>query len=121
MTKIFNRVKLLNEDFCFLINEKGEIIMNKRTSLKIVKGLVKENVKPLNFKSKSTYPDKIIKIRTDTMRVHGIPPIKTTKKEYRKMHNKEIKRRIKRFRKELSSLQKKINSAKNIRSNIKFG
>lgn len=88
--------------------------MSRRINSKIIKGLVKENVKPLNFKSKSAYPNKITEIYTDTMRVHGIPPIKMTKKQHRKMHNQEVRKRIKRFRKELSSLRKKINSRKNI-------
>ena len=87
--------------------------MNKRINLKIIRGLVKENVKPLNFKSKFVYPNKVIEVYTDTIRVRGIPLIKMTKKGYKKMHNKEIRRRIKRFRKELSSLQKKIQFRKN--------
>ena len=87
--------------------------MNKRINLKIIRRLVKENVKPLNFKSKSVYPNKVIEVYTDAMRVQGIPSIKMTKKGYKKMHNKEIRRRIKRFRKELSSLQKKIQFRKN--------
>jgi len=76
--------------------------MNKRINSKMLVELARKNSKSLN----PVDLNGIIEIRTDAMRIRGIPAIKMTEKEVEKIYHKRIKGRIAIFKKLLLSLQK---------------
>jgi len=87
--------------------------MNKRINSKMIVELARKNSKSLNFKNKPLDPNEIIEIRTEAMRIRGIPPITMARKEYEKISKKRIKEKVRIFKKLLISLQKEQESKKN--------
>jgi len=86
--------------------------MSKRIGLKIIKELVKKNVKPFKFKT-GTVPNKIVEIY---MRGRGMSPKKMTMEEWRKIQNQDTEKDVRELRKYLQKVGEQMKELRKHRS-----